>query len=247
MKAGNEHPTNPGIDHNERASDNVTRHTRGAGRRGRQAGAGRPEVIDVQADRVTAAILVGGRARRLDGRSKPALVVGQQTIADRLLDAIRRADIPTVLMVGPWSGAIAPGVRHVPDVVGPVGPLGGLYSALLVAATPIVVVLAGDLPFVSGPLVRRLAAVPEGRDAVVPRDDRGWHPLSAGFRRTAAAHVKAQLDRGSLRVIDALAGLQVDPIGGDQLRQLDDDGMLLMNVNTPDDLRQAERHGRRTS
>jgi molybdenum cofactor guanylyltransferase len=201
----------------------------------------------VRADQVTAAILVGGRARRLDGRSKPALVIGRQTIADRLLGAIRDAAISTVFMVGPWRGAVPSGVRHVPDLMGHVGPLGGVYSALLVASTPTVVVLAGDMPFVTGGLVRRLAAVANEVDAVVPRDDR-WHPLAAGYRRAIAPHLKGRLDRHALRMVDALEGMRVDAVTADDLRGLDSsDGMLLMNVNSADDLQHAERHDRRHS
>lgn len=226
------------------ASDNVTRHGEADVR---QSG-GRAREIEVRADQVTAAILVGGRARRLDGRSKPALVIGRQTIADRLLDAIRDAGIPTVFMVGPWRGPVPSGVRHVPDLMGQVGPLGGVYSALLVASTAKVVVLAGDMPYVTSALVRRLAEMTNRFDAVVPRDDRGWHPLSAGYRRAVAPHVKGQLDRHALRVVDALSGMRVDELTGDELRRLDSsDGMLLMNVNSPDDLRHAERHERRLS
>ena len=202
----------------------------------------------MRADQVTAAILVGGRACRLDGRSKPALVIGRQTVADRLLDAIRDAGIPTVFMVGPWRGPVPAGIGHVPDLVGQVGPLGGIYSALLVASTATVVVLAGDMPFVTSALVRRLAEMTDGFDAVVPRDELGWQPLSAGYRRTIAPHVKGQLDRQALRVVDALGGMRVDEVAGDDRRRLDSsDGMLLMNVNSPDDLRHAERHARRHS
>ena len=201
----------------------------------------------MRADQVTAAILVGGRARRLDGRSKPALIIGEQTIADRLLEAIGDAGIATVFMVGPWHGAVPSGIRHIPDLMGQVGPLGGVYSALLVASTARVIVLAGDMPFVTAALIRRLADMADGIDAVVPRDDRGWHPLSAGYRRSIAPHVKAQLDRRALRVVDALGGIRVDELTGDELRRLDGDDMLLMNVNSPDDLRHAERHRHRHS
>ena len=64
------------------------------------------------------------------------------------------------------------------------GPLGGLYSALLMATTPIVVVLAGDMPFVEPRLLRALAAIDPMDDAVVPRT------ATAGIRcvrRTAGA------------------------------------------------------------
>jgi molybdopterin-guanine dinucleotide biosynthesis protein A len=45
-----------------------------------------------------------------------------------------------------------------------------------------------------------------------------------------------------------LAEMRVDELTGDDLRRLDSsDGILLMNVNSPDDLRHAERHERRHS
>ena len=193
--------------------------------------------------RITAAILVGGRARRLDGQVKALLPVGHHTILERQLAAVRAAGITEILLVGRWTTALPADMRHVPDVVENGGALGGLYSALLAASTPAVFVLAGDLPFVSHALIRRLTAF-IAEDVVVPRTADGWHPLCAVYRRTVALTVKRRLDRGLLRISDLLTDLQIREIGADELAQLDADEMLLMNVNTPDDFRRAERHAR---
>src|SRR5688500_789367 len=98
-------------------------------------------------EQVSAAILVGGRAQRFAGQLKPALRVGDQTILERQLTALKQAAIDDILAVGRWVGPRMAGVRHLPDVIEERSALGGLYSALLLATTPIVVVLAGDLPF----------------------------------------------------------------------------------------------------
>lgn len=199
----------------------------------------------MEADQITAAVLVGGRARRLDGTRKPSLVVGQQTIVERQLDAIRGAGIRSVLMIGRWDADMPGGVTHVPDVVENAGPLGGIYSALLVACTPVVVVLAGDMPFVRSSFVRAIAGVGDDVDAIAPKDSAGWHPLAAAYRRRVAVRIKARLDRGALRVIEALGDMRVHPMTSDTLQQLDAAGMLLMNVNTPDDYRAAADHADR--
>ena len=197
------------------------------------------------ADEITAAVLVGGRARRFDGTRKPTLVVGEQTIVERQLDAIRGAGIRSVWMIGRWDGEVPGGVIHVPDLVDNAGPLGGIYSALLVALAPVVVVLAGDMPFVQTSFIRTIAGVPEDLDAVVPRDAQGWHPLAAAYRRGVAPRIKARLDRGALRVIEALGDLRVGTVTSETLQRLDAAGMLLMNVNTPDDYHAAAHHARR--
>lgn len=197
------------------------------------------------ADEISAAVLVGGRARRLAGARKPSLMVGRQTIVERQLDAIRGAGIRSVVMIGRWDGGIPAGVSHVPDLVDEAGPLGGIYSALLIAITPVVVVLAGDMPFVPTSFVRAIASVPEDIDAIVPQDAAGWHPLAAAYRRRVAARIKARLDRRALRVIEALDDMRVRTVTSETLQQLDAAGMLLMNVNTPDDYRAAAHHARR--
>lgn len=190
---------------------------------------------------VAGAILVGGRARRLGGRVKPALPVGTQTILERQLDALRGAGISERFLVGRSGPLAVTGVRQFPDLVAAGGALAGLYSALLLATGPVVVVLAGDMPFVSAALLRRLADLEPGDDAIVPRTADGWHPLCAAYRRSVAARLKARLDRGRLRVSDALADLKVRQLTVDELDRLDGTRMLLMNVNTSDDYDQAER------
>jgi molybdopterin-guanine dinucleotide biosynthesis protein A len=127
----------------------------------------------------------------------------------------------------------------VPDILDERSGLGGLYSALLMATTPVVLVLAGDMPFLQPSLLSRLASVGDNADAVVPRTGGRWHPLCAGYRRNVAPLVKLQLDSGSLRVTDAVERMRVDELGAEDLASFDPDGILLMNLNTPGDYERA--------
>jgi molybdopterin-guanine dinucleotide biosynthesis protein A len=191
---------------------------------------------------VTAAILVGGAARRLDGTVKPSLRVGNERIVDRQLRALADVGIGHITLVGSWRDApiVAPGVHHVADAVEGGGALGGLYTALLAGTGAVVIVLAGDMPFLTPAWLGRLADV-GAASANVPRIDGRWHPLCAAYRRHAAGHLKARLDRGALRVIDALGDLRVRELTAHDVAPFDAAGMLMMNVNTPDDYREAER------
>ncbi|MGH8187767.1 MAG: molybdenum cofactor guanylyltransferase, partial [Steroidobacteraceae bacterium] len=65
------------------------------------------------------------------------------------------------------------------------------------------------------------------------------HPLCAAWARRAAPHLRAAIDDGRLRIIDALAGLDVRELSADDLAPFDPDGRLLENVNTPDDYARA--------
>jgi molybdenum cofactor guanylyltransferase len=189
----------------------------------------------------SAAILAGGHARRLGGCDKSALPVGAATILERQLTVLR-ALTPHILIVGgdPSRGQ-GSGVPVVADRRPGGGALGGLYTALVEAPTEQVLVMACDMPFLTEPFLARLAARGAAAEAAVPRDARGAHPLCASYARRVAPRLQAQLDAGRLRVIDALANLDVCYLDADELASFDPDGRLLLNVNTPEDYTRARR------
>lgn len=187
----------------------------------------------------SAAILAGGRARRFGGIDKSALVVGGTSILDRQLTLLR-ALTPHILIVASDEHRYREaGVPVVRDRIGGAGSLGGLYTALLEAPTDQLVVMACDMPFLTAPFLTRLAALGAGVDAAIPRDAGGRHPLCAAWARRAAPRLRASIDRGELRILDALADLEIREMAADQLTPFDPDGRLLLNVNTPHDYARA--------
>lgn len=190
----------------------------------------------------SAAILVGGIARRLGGRPKHMLEVGNRPIWARQLDALETAGMDHFVMVG-HTALPLPGAFHpVADAIADAGALGGLYTALLSSPGDRVLVLAGDLPFLSATFLNRLWETDVEADAVVPRTARGWHPLTAVYHRRIAARVKARIDRRALKITEALDELAVRAIEPGEVAGFDPDGVLLLNVNTPDDYERACRH-----
>ncbi len=183
----------------------------------------------------SAAIVAGGQARRLGGVSKSALLVGTRTIVARQLDVLRALDASTLIVSDDAAAFAHTGLRVVPDLIPGAGALGGLYTALIYAPTECVIVLACDMPFVTGPLLRHLAEHCGHADVVIPRDARGRHPLCAAYARRVAPHLRACIDTGDVRVGAALDGLVVHEVGPATLAALDPTGRLLRNVNTPED------------
>ena len=104
------------------------------------------------------------------------VVVGADEIADPAADAPgahpertrdawipdarpdRRGDLPTACSAGPRGGR-STGAGE--------GPLAGIVAGLEMAGTPLVAVVAGDLPFPSVDVLSRLAAAWNGEPAVV--------------------------------------------------------------------------------
>jgi molybdopterin-guanine dinucleotide biosynthesis protein A len=187
----------------------------------------------------SAAILAGGRANRLGGVDKSALVVDGRSILERQLAALMELPTDLLIVANDLARYGHTGVMVSPDEIPGAGALGGLYTALVRATTDHVLVIPCDMPFLTSAFLRAMVEQSADVEAVVPRDKGGRHPLCAVYATSVAPHLKACIDAGRLRVEAALDGLVVREIGPDQIARYDTDGRLLLNVNTPDDFARA--------
>lgn len=190
----------------------------------------------VAADDLTAVVLAGGAGRRLGGPGKPGLLVGGRTLLDHVLAACPSGC--GLVVVGPerpteravrWAREEPPGG----------GPLAGIAAGLGLVTTPLVLLLAADLPAVSDAvpplLAAARAAVANGRDGAWAVDDEGRpQPLVSCV---SAVAVRGELPEhpAGLPVITVLGRLRLDPVGV-RPGAVDD-------VDTPGDLARVREDG----
>jgi molybdopterin-guanine dinucleotide biosynthesis protein A len=182
--------------------------------------------------RRAAAILAGGRARRLGGVHKGLLVVGGEPIVARQLRLLRPfADELLVVANDAAAYAAVAGAaaaRVVRDLHPGDGPLAGLEAALGATTAPELLLVACDLPFVD---VAPLVAAPPAL-AVVARAGDIVQPLCARYDRAVLPRVQARLAAQQLRLLDFVAELA--PI------YVEVAARALLNINTPEDLARAD-------
>ncbi|HSK04043.1 MAG TPA: molybdenum cofactor guanylyltransferase [Kofleriaceae bacterium] len=185
----------------------------------------------------TALILAGGRATRLGGVDKRELVVEGRTIFARQCEVLA----PRVAEILVSSPREIPGYRTVADTVPGAGPLAGIAAGLAAAATPWLLVVAGDMPYVSGALIELLRShAGDGVDAVGIRIGELPEPLVCMLRVAAARPVvAARLAAARLKASRLLTDgeLHVAWIAEPALRAIDPTLRALFNVNEPGDLR----------
>lgn len=187
--------------------------------------------------RISAAILAGGRARRFGGADKAALVIDGRRILDRQLAALSPLTDDICIVANDPDRYAGCQTRVIADAIPGAGPLGGLYSALSAARYDPVLVLACDLPFVTGAALRGLAdAYAPEWDAVVPQSTRGREPLCAVYARRCANAIRHRIERRELKLEDLLDALHVRELARGAL---DDEDWLFENVNTPHDYARA--------
>ena len=89
------------------------------------------------------------------------------------------------------------GLDVVPDKVSGQGPLMGIASALEASMNDLNVVIACDIPEVDMTLIRRMLAMADGYDMVLPRSSEGGpEPLFAVYRKSIADNMQEALSSG---------------------------------------------------
>jgi molybdopterin-guanine dinucleotide biosynthesis protein A len=143
----------------------------------------------------------------------------------------------------PAASQWLPGVPVVADVRPGFGSLGGLLTALTSAGGPVLVV-AWDMPFVPGELLRALRIEGESGpyDAVVPSSGsrRGVEPLCAYYTPACAGPIARRLDAGDRRMIGFLEDVRVHHLAPAAVRRFGDPDRIFLNINEPADLTTAE-------
>lgn len=195
--------------------------------------------------RCTGVVLAGGQALRFGGVPKGLERVGGKRIIDRVADALRATtDELLVIANDPGASAWLPEVRTAPDVQVGAGSLGGIHAALVHAGSAVLVV-AWDMPFVPPSLLSALRTLGREADAVVPESDsrRGLEPLCAYYSPACLGPVERRIASGDRRVIAFHQDVRLVRLTAAEVAQHGDPAVMFMNVNTPDDLSHAERHG----
>ena len=119
------------------------------------------------------------------------------------------------------------------DRVSGCGPLGGLHAALAAARDNAVFVVACDMPYLTAAFVQYLLSLAGGVDVVVPRTERGYHPLCAVYARACLEPAAARLAERRLALRELVAAMKTRVVTEEEMSRFGAPSRLLANVNTP--------------
>lgn len=192
---------------------------------------------------LSVAIQAGGESSRM-GRDKGLVpFLGQALILRVIERVVPLADEVLVTTNQPEEYRFL-GLPLFEDLIPDRGALGGLYTALSVAQHASVAIVACDMPFVNPGLLElaQNRLLEQGVDAVMPETEHGMEPFHAVYlRKTCLQAVEAALQAGKWRLISWLPDVRVARISGEEILRYDPQQLAFFNVNTPEDLHQAEQ------
>jgi len=199
--------------------------------------------MDAPSCDITAFLLAGGKSTRM-GADKAFVRLDGRMLLERALE-LARSVASDVRIVGE-SAKFAPFAPVVEDVFRECGPLGGIHAALRASRTELNVILAVDVPFVSGALLEYLIKRARGSaqaTVTVAKTGGGWQPLCAVYRLEFVDAAEKALREGRYRIDALFEEARTQVIGGEELDAAGFSLNMFRNLNTREELEAARELG----
>lgn len=175
------------------------------------------------------------------GRDKALLPLGGKPLIEHVLQRVEGLGDEVLVTTNRPEDYAFLGKRMVGDQRPGAGALDGLLTALEAAGGERVLLLACDMPFVSRSLLEHMLAIETDAEVVIPRRGGKLQPLHAIYAKSCAGPVREALGAGEKRMISFFPRIQTWIVEQEILDQYDPDGLSTFNVNTPEELTQAEQ------
>jgi molybdopterin-guanine dinucleotide biosynthesis protein A len=184
-------------------------------------------------------ILAGGKSRRM-GRDKSHLILGGETLVARAARTLSALSDDVVVVTNTPESFSSLAARLTGDVIAGGGALSGIHAGLAAARHEFALVVACDMPFLNLALLRHMASLAPGHDAVVPRWQGESEPLHAVYSRQCIPVIEPVLRRGGGRIVELYAAIRVRYLEPEEIACFDPEALSFFNINSPEDWERAQ-------
>ena len=198
---------------------------------------------------LSAAALAGGQSRRM-GTDKALLplAAGGEPMLRVVLKRLSAVADDVLVVANNREKYEEFGAPVVPDLRPDIGALGGIQAAIASSAHDHCLVVACDMPFLSLPLLRRMADEPRDYDVLVPlvpgesrqrSDGLVFQTLHAIYGKQCLPFIEQRIIEGRKQVVAFFEDVRVRTLDIAEIRRWDPDLRSFFNANTPEALRAA--------
>jgi molybdopterin-guanine dinucleotide biosynthesis protein A len=126
------------------------------------------------------------------------------------------------------------------DVYDDHGSLGGIYTAVYHASHPHTLIVACDMPWLNRDLLQYMVNLKDEADIVVPRWEKFPEPLHAIYHKNCLAPIQTNLEAKQLKITRFFSQVTVRFVERNEIERFDEYGRSFTNINTPQDLDEAD-------
>lgn len=187
-------------------------------------------------------ILAGGRNSRYHGKNKAFIHIGGESIFSRLYNLYTQLFDEIIVVSNDPLAYLDWNVQIVTDIFPYRSSLTGLHTGLFSIKNPFAFFSACDAPFLQKNLVETiLSQIDRNSQIIVPKTPDGFfEPLCAVYAKTCLGPIETQLSRKNLKIANIFNLVRTKTIAPEILQSSDPDLLSFYNVNTPEDVKEAE-------
>ncbi len=189
---------------------------------------------------VTVAIMAGGKSSRM-GTDKAFVPFQGRPMIEIVIERVAGLGAETILITNKPAEYAHLGLPMFSDVLPDHGPLGGIYTAVLRAQRPYVLVVACDMPWLNPALLTYQLNLRHTADIIVPQWDKFPEPLHAVYSKACLPAIEANLQAQQLKITAFFGRVSVRFVKREEIEKVDVNGRSFANVNTPDELQNAQQ------
>lgn len=167
----------------------------------------------------TGIILAGGKSSRM-GTNKALLLIDGKTVIERIVDEVKETVDELLIVTNSFEEYEFLNLPMVEDVWKGMGPLAGIHAGLNRSSHDKNLIVACDMPFVSGKLGALLLHELVDFQAVVPNIEGQLHPLFAAYHKNVSEKVEECIKENQLRIRAFLQQTHTKIVNEEELKNL---------------------------
>ena len=187
-------------------------------------------------------ILSGGQNIRMGGRNKAFLRLGNRYFLDWIIDTLSNVCCEILLATREPAMYIEWELKIVEDILPARSPLTGLHVGLINMKADHAFCTSCDTPLLKSKVVQVLIdEIEPGYDVIVPASGTYYQPMCAVYSRRCIPFIEKQLNVGDLKTDHLYEQIRIKKIPYERFEAIDPDLTSFFNINTPEDIRSANR------
>lgn len=186
------------------------------------------------------AVLAGGKSSRM-GENKALEILGDKPLIAHVIDSLRLLTDDVFIVANDVAAYEGFGLPVCADHYCFRSSLVGIYSAIASSRHQLCLATACDMPFIEPALVRFMASLAPGYDAVVPVGPRGKEPLLAIYSKACLGAMRGHIEVGDLAIHHVLNDLNVRYVELAEMTAVCDPALVFVNVNNAAEFEEASK------
>jgi molybdopterin-guanine dinucleotide biosynthesis protein A len=196
--------------------------------------------LDNRSEGLTTAIMAGGQSSRM-GTDKSFIPLLGKPMVEHVIDKLDGLGDELILITNQKEKYAYLDCATFGDLIPEKGPLGGLYTALSHSSNPHVLVVACDMPWLNRSLLDHMISLRHEAAAVVPRWKKHPEPIHAIYSKMCLPPILSCIEEDKLKMIAFYSKITVRYLEQGEIAQFDEYGRSFANINTPEELKDAQK------